>query len=333
MRPNQIISVCQTPLHFIFTLSILENINTSASPIIIWIRESSIDQRFIEKITKHLGATLLCLKGTEKDAINSTINRVCNLRKIRSFKTLKNPIELYYFNDLGPEVQLLAKLAKKKGGTTSLVEDGVAIYDIGGEFKKNPLKALLGKLVYGCWWEKPRRIGETKLHDKIYAINPSITRRSINKNAKTQKLAINEKTLSYLFPYGETEPDSTVVLLPFIGSTSKVSEIDEYLRKSLLSFENKVYLKFHPQERIEIIDRLLAQSHYSNYEILPSNLPIEILFLRSPGKRTVVGFKTSALHTLKSFCTSVEPRYFREGLSDDWIKFYRAMGIEEYKNT
>jgi len=230
-------------------------------------------------------------------------------------------------------VQLLAKLAKKKGGTTSLVEDGVAIYDIGGEFKKNPLKALLGKLVYGCWWEKPRRIGETKLHDKIYAINPSITRRSINKKAKTQKLAINEKTLSYLFPYGETEPDSTVVLLPFIGSTSKVSEIDEYLRKPLLSFENKVYLKFHPQERIEIIDRLLAQSHYSNYEILPSNLPIEILFLRSPGKRTVVGFKTSALHTLKSFCTSVEPRYFREGLSDDWIKFYRAMGIEEYKNT
>lgn len=333
MPPSQIISVCQTPLHFIFTLSILENIKTSSSPIIIWIQESSIDQIFIETITKHLGATLVCLKGAEKDALKSTINRIHNVRKIRSLKALTKSIELYYFNDLGPEVQLLAKLAKKTGGTTSLVEDGVAIYDIGGEFKKSLLKLFLGKLAYGCWWEKPRRIGETKLHDKIYAINPQIIRKSISTRAKIHKLLINKKTLSNLFHYSQTEPDSIVVLLPFIGSASQVGKINESLRESLVNFDNKVYLKFHPQERDTIIDSLLSLGNYFHYEILPSNLPVEILFLTSPGKRTVVGFKTSALHVLKSFCPSVEPKYFRKGLSDDWMQFYRAMGVEEYKNT
>lgn len=333
MPPSQIISVCLTPLHFVFTLSILENTKTSSSPIIIWIQESSIDQIFVETITKHLGATLICLKGAEKGALKSTINRIHNIRRIRSLNALTKSIDLYYFNDLGPEVQLLAKLTKKTGGTTSLVEDGVAIYDIGGEFKKSLFKLFLGKLAYGYWWKKPRRIGETMLHDKIYAINPQIIRKYICTGAKVHKLLINKKTLSNLFHYSQTEPDSIVVLLPFIGSASQVGKINEFLTESLVNFDNKIYLKFHPQERDTVIDSLLSLGNYFHYEILPSNLPVEILVLTSPGKRTVVGFKTSALHVLKSFCPSVEPKYFRKGLSDDWIQFYRAMGVEEYKST
>lgn len=333
MTDKQIISVCQTPLHFIFTLSILEKLKKDTRPIIIWIKESPINQDFINAITQHLGATLICLKGTEGGAAKTTANRIENLRRIKSLEALNKIIDFYFFNDLNPEVQLIAKISRKNGGSTNLVEDGVAIYDIGGTFRKNYFKLLLGKLAYGWWWEKPKRIGETRLHDTIHAINPKQVRKNISDRVTLKKLTIDINTLSNIFPYNETTPNSIVFLLPFIGGSSSLHEIDGLLKKYLHNFREKVYLKFHPQEKKTVRDSLLSLPGYSSYETLRNDLPIEVLFLRSPGTRTVVGFKTSALHVLKSFCSSVDPKYLREDMDENWVLFYERMSVEEYKDS
>lgn len=333
MTDKQIISVCQTPLHFLFTLSILNCIKSEKKPIIIWIKESLIDQDFINTITQHLEATLVCLKGAERGAATTTVNRIHNLRTIKSLEALNKVTDLYFFNDLSPEVQLIAKISKKNGGNANLVEDGVAIYDIGGVFKRNYFKLLLGKLAYGWWWEKPQRIGETRLHDAIHAINPGQVRKNISNGAALKKLTIDANILSKLFPYDQTIPNSIVFLLPFIGSPASVHEIDRVLKIHLHNFREKVYLKFHPQEKQATRDSLLSLPGYSGYEILRSDLPIEVLFLRSPGKRTVVGSRTSALHVLKSFCPSVAPKYLPEEMDENWIAFYKEMNVEKYKNS
>lgn len=333
MTDRQIISVCQTPLHFLFTLSILDNLKAGTRPAIIWIKESPINQDFIDTITQHLGATLLCLKGAEGGIVKTTTNRVHNLRKIKSLEALNKATDLYFFNDMSPEVQLIAKISKKNGGSINLVEDGVAIYEVGGVFRKNHFKLLLGKLIYGWWWEKPQRIGETRLHDTIYAISPEQVRKNISSNVALKKIAIDMESLSELFPYDETTPNSIVFLLPFIGSLSDLHGIDRLLKKHLHGFREKVYLKFHPQEKQTVKDSLLSLPDYSGYEILRNDFPVEVLFLRSPGKRTVVGFKTSALHVLKSFCSSVDPKYLREDVDEGWVDFYKNMNIEEYKNN
>ncbi|KAI5912298.1 alpha-2,8-polysialyltransferase family protein [Azoarcus sp. PA01] len=333
MTKKLIFSVCHTPLHFLFTYVILRSAKANSTITIIWIKESDINPSYVRRIIQELGASLVCLKGAEGGSINRTLNRISNLRKLKSIDTLKEATELYIFNDLSPEVQLIVRLTKKNNPSVNLVEDGVAIYDIGGYFNTNFFKILLGKLFYGPWWRKSNRIGGVRLHNAIYAINPALVRKEISNGVEIKKIKFCVNSFSTFCDSDHIKANSIVFLLPFIGYENSEVKIINRIKSSLREFKGNVYLKLHPQDKPMVAKKILSMLDSFECHILRSDMPAEIYFISSQSERTVVGFKTSALHVLRSFCPSVKAKYFGVGLEDNWIRFYKEMNVEEYKTN
>jgi len=328
---KNIVVVCQTPLHFLFALTVIGNKRNLESVKIVWIKESDIGFDFIKWVVELLGASLFCLKDNRKMGGRQIIGRYINLRIIKNEGCLHKFDDLYIFNDLAPEVQYLAKIAMTNGARVNLIEDGVAIYDVGGRFDVKWYKVLLGKFFYGFWWRKPSRIGGLLLHQRIYAVRPDMVRKDIVFGVQLSRIPPPPAWGYDFFGVSKLDSGSVILLIPFLGGEGGARSFVNIMRRDLSCHFGRLYLKFHPQDKSYLIEFVLNELRLSNLFVLRSDLPAEVYLSRDSHDVTVVGFMTSSLHIINNLFLPSCAKYISVGLSDDWHAFYKNMGVVEYK--
>lgn len=298
---------------------------------VVWVRESYIDLAYVEKIVKLLEASLICLDGNFENGVRQIFGRIRNVRRLKKERDLHGVTDLYIFSDLSPEAQYLAMVAKHNKANISLVEDGVAIYDIGGVFSVDMLKVFLARLLYGWWWKKPSRIGGLLLHKTIYAVKPELVRKDISLDCNILKIICNKKCEEFL-EYESLEPGAIVFLMPFIGRwDDSVNSLILKIKGVLQEWEGRVYLKFHPIDKIDVIDCAIDKLCLRNFSLMKSDVPAEVYFANGVSDVIVVGMTTSSLHIISNIFSSVRAKYVNIDVAKDWAVFYKKMGVEEYK--
>jgi len=326
--------VCQTPLHFLLSLACIDR--SCEDVIYLFICESQISENFVAKIVDAARATLLTLPGANDlpSQLQRTRRRISNLRVIKNSGIMATISSVLVFHDSTPETQFLLRAINRNGGRTALGEDGVAIYSVGGNISSSLWKRLFGLLVYGWWWSPQKRIGLNRDVSILYATMPTLVRSDISVRS-VERLSLSRQLVVEYF--GDTVnrllsklDASCLCIIPHIESTGFV-ECTEYVNCIKSIFPRSLF-KFHPREVPEVVEQAMRHAMLNPQQVLPANLPAEIYCLASRRPLPVVGFRSSALHIIKSIDAEVDVRYYESHKGEIgamWRTFYEASGIVE----
>jgi len=327
--------ICQTPLHFLLATLLMQTEKKEIT--FVWVEESVIDADFIQYVININKAKLIKLNGGgEKGKIGRTLQKLSNIRELKSFLLKNNFSELFVFNDLTPEAQFLINEIHQNGGHIYLGEDGVALYETAGIIKANILNKLFGKLVYGMWWSSKDKIGLNPRIKTIYACKPELVR---------SEIALHRSVLGFPRPDIQcfqvlfksiiesimTLGNFMLFILPLSGSVT-IQEINSFLMKAA-GGNVKLGLKFHPREHDERIKLITENIPTDSYIMVPKGLPAEYICMLSPPPMMVIGCRSSALHIINTLFTEIEVRYFEPSVKKDsakWENFYKEMGVQEF---
>ncbi|SFP76484.1 hypothetical protein SAMN05216229_105206 [Geopseudomonas sagittaria] len=332
----KIVVVCQTALHFLLASVLLAG--RSGEKIFVWVEESDIDEVFVEEIVAASEARIIRLRGAAKlsGKILRTLRKMLNVRGLRKERVLGGCSELIVFNDLMPETQCLINAVGLSSGKVCLGEDGVALYEIGGRVHVNVASRLAGKFLYGYWWEPKERIGEHKGIKTIYAAMPGLIRASVSEARDVHNLPAVDpgffsSVLHKSYPEFSCIDNSVLCVLP-LSSIVKPGNIIRLLEA--LGKQGKILIiKFHPRESEQNISEILKDIRSSSYVCAPKNIPAELLCMGRHPPSMVVGYKSSALHIIKSLMPDICLRYYEPLMEEGaigWRDFYNKNGINEY---
>lgn len=325
--------LCQTPLHFLFSLALQKFSHSDSKITMIWVRESLVDRGFIEFVCNKLNADFFILDGANNigSQFGRTYQRLSNVLKLRNFLLSKRFDELLMFNDSTPEALYLIDRISADGGVVILGEDGVAIYQIGGSQDVSVFKRLLGRVVYGKWWRPKEKVGWCERLNVVFATYPKLVRKDLSCNdvKEIPSLDVNEGVAVFNACLGSDfdADDYVLCIVPLVDSVG-ISNIQTFLIEVARRFPFVIF-KFHPRESVKNMDNFCSLSYLSGSKVIKNDIPVEIVCFGEKSPKIVVGFRSSALHLIKKIspCTFV---YFYE-VSDCsqsiWSDFYKQVGI------
>ena len=228
-------------------------------------------------------------------------------------KAIKNIIikRVYVCNDSRPESQLILSYGKRDNALGIYIEDGSAAY-YGLVLKRKKIKTLLGKLIYGRWWENIEILGTSSYIDQIRAIFPEDIRVELRKKKvkilginKKQFLSLKDKSFvtSFFKKININKKDISDIEVIIIISHSEL--VRQYLnyKKVIIKMINqlkknykKISVKYHPREKNDFLN--LAA--FGNIKILPQGIPVELFFLiASNSLKLIVGDISTSLLTAR----------------------------------
>ncbi|SFR42303.1 hypothetical protein SAMN04488073_0953 [Marinobacter gudaonensis] len=326
--------ICHTPLHCLLAAFICVPNPTNR---LFFISDANIDYEFLRRIASDISARLVVLPGSQgcRNIASRLLRRRANLKFLKRAQIASGNERLLIFNDVAVEDQFAIHVVSRNGSPIWLGEDGVAIYDVGGEFRSSKVDTWLGKLLYGTWWSPKRKIGADSRIHKVFAACPSLVTAEVAKGKDLQQLVLGNGSglasqLGFLNPEGPRSNRVALVILPVI--TAENISIMKFLLRQLLSDGFKVVLKFHPRERRQ--DKYMSELDFGNlYGILPDNIPCELAFFSGIMFKLVIGFRSSALHLIKAFFPEIDVRFWESSHgagSSSWRRFYKQVEVSEY---
>jgi len=278
--------------------------------------------------------------------IKSTTQRRLIIRN--NIKTLKRAIKnavikrAYVCHDGRPESQLILSYAKRNNAPGIYIEDGSEAY-YGLPLKRRKIKVLLGKLIYGRWWEDVEILGTSSYIDQIIAIFPEDIRPELKKKVRIlgvnrgRFLSLKNKsfTTSFLKKIGiNKEYISEIDVIIIISHSEFVRQYPRYKKLIIETIsqlkEKNIYkniaVKYHPREKNDFLN--LAT--FGDIKILPQAIPAEILFLiASNSLKLIIGDASTSLLTAKWLLPRIKVVSFVAQIKGDkkLVDFLKKKGI------
>lgn len=256
-----------------------------------------------------------------------------NINRKETFEILKDkisslrPVEIATGNDRRIEYQFSINWARNKLKIPvkgAYLDNGTGSYisfqklDMGKYLARKWLDVPVKKAVYGNWFSRMQRFGGSKWTDICYLTHPEFAPARLKKKEcvevemdfyqsdEARKLILQIIAELGELPSLEGGSDSILLVLPrgtviedMYGSLANA----ESLFKDIASNFGRIYLKYHPADQEDILN------FGERAEILPSAVPIEILFSVLKFSR-VIGDTSTAILSAKWMNPEAEVQYF-----------------------
>ncbi|MCD6528171.1 hypothetical protein J7K44_00800 [bacterium] len=325
--------VAFTPYHVLLSYVIASENNEKNCLIVI--NDSANLKELVEAIKKEKNSPFsdfVFLPGMYGKK-NMMQRRLIIRNNIKTLKRIINNIVIkraYVCHDGRPESQLILSYAKHNNAPGIYIEDGSGAYG-SLALRRRKIKILLGKIIYGRWWEDVKILGTSSYIDQIIAIFPEDIRPELRKKAKIlgvnreRFLSLKNKSFvtSFLKKIGiNKEYISDIDIIIIISHSEFARQYPRYKELIVETIsqlkEKNIYkniaVKYHPREKNDFLN--LAT--FSDIKILPQAIPAEILFLiASNSLRLIIGDASTSLLTAKWLFPHIKVASFVEQIKGD----------------
>ncbi len=247
----------------------------------------------------------------------SMVHRILTVRKnitqISRFISKCKVDRVYVFNDSRAEGQAALHFSTKNNNRTlgTYVEDGWAAYSSFTK-KLSFLKVILGKLLYGSWWENVRVYGTSRSIKEVKVIYPQFVRPEIRSRKVSQipkQDMLNLKNYDFLHKYLESfglnfRDLSQIEGILLVSHSEILRQYSTYmavLQDLVVLAENsglRIAIKYHPRESEQMKE--FPVTNGKKMVLLPQSLPIEVVYILTGANiKVVIGDVSSSLLTAK----------------------------------
>lgn len=251
---------------------------------------------------------------------------------------------IYVSNDEGPEAQAALYLGKSanRDAVGIYFEDGSGAYNSKENKKRSRLQMFIGHFFFGIPWKRISVLGTSPWIDEIHVSFPHLVRAEL----RTKRLVpiSNQSLLSIagqipsvecerLFGMAIDELHGVDAILS-LANSAYAKDNPEYKKaiRDIVSFAEeygvRIAAKYHPRE---LLDDYLSIEHLSGISVLPKALPLEMIYIFSPGNvRLVIGDVSTSLMTAKwllSDATTVSIAPFLNLIDKQLFEVFKRLDI------
>lgn len=353
------IHLCKTPYNILLS-SILSASHDSRSILIIdpWFQQEFVTEISESLSQKEIFSDIIQLEsiynGKYKkeyrrqlvtirqniNKINRVLDEVLDKRKV---------LEVYTFAETKEIDQFIIQKAKEDYSSEFIhVEDGVsAYYEMSDSWSElmsvsnvknmklipNLIHIFRLYIKYKFVWKRINAFGEFEPIDRCIVLYPEFARNGLKRQtvgSLPEKELWETEIQDWIQEYYEINNISLrnlsvehLLILPYSKGQISVNEINRIVNY----YKNKmgnVAVKPHPKEKSD---------YWSDRDVmvLPQKLPVEFLYINSSTNlKTVAGFRSSAIHTSRYFCSDVKTISLYKLIDHDeeFVHFYKNIGVK-----
>ncbi len=272
-------------------------------------------------------ASVTCLPLRVSDFKQKNINRKSVFKLLRAIILDISPVEIATGNDRRIEFQYAMHFARNRlclPVEGAFLDQGTGSYisfqkiRMGKYLARKWIDVPIKKIVYGNWFSRMRRYGESHWTDTCYLTNPSLAPAHLLKKRcvqvevdyyRTERAQYIIKKIIHLLSVGVFTGVGEAGLLLVVPHSSVIEEIYGSIGEARVFFKKicnesgSVFLKYHPADPGDILG--LGE----DVGILPSQLPVEIIFSGMSFKK-VYGDISTSLISAKWMLPKAEVYYF-----------------------
>lgn len=221
-----------------------------------------------------------------------------NIKTYKKMISSKQYTEIFIFNDISIEEQIVCLFAKKYGIEVTLIEDGSAAYFDSLFNKQIKIKSLFISLLFGKNVKYRVNWGTNEYVDRILLLHPELASKRLNIK-KIYKLNPILKELKIC------EKDNIGVLI-MVGNSYF---LDEHQKNIFYNLYNSIidslsqcgihlFIKYHPHEKK---GDYLKVSSLKNCTLIDKSIPCELIIMKSHNIKILISDFSSIMLTANSF--------------------------------
>lgn len=329
--------IVHTPYHLLLSLTMARPDDT-----IMVVNDFDRSEHLIKMVRKSYGGSLKAIVSMpgRKDADEILWRRVIisrrNKKYINKYIESGKVSKLFIFNDRAYEGQYAAFQAKKRNIEVIYVEDGLAAYVTANQIKTNHIKTAILKILFGFHHENITILGTSSFVNEVMCFFPE---KAIPPLRQKKLLPIDLDAFGHLrgdfvieATSGIQEDIDCIFVLPhseiLTSNGPRLEDLDASIKsmmQSIISTCEHVAIKYHPRQTTNFL------GDYPGLEILPNNIPLELIFLRlrNKGIRYVIGPISTSLYTAKLILgESVEVKLTTRPMVEGSAEFFKSIGVD-----
>lgn len=330
------IFLCHTPLHLL--IAMLEAPRHDNIEILYFIVEDAPNMHSLARsllASEH--AKFVMLPGTASNHFSSeaVLTQKENVKRIRLGISDLLPDSIFIYFDQRAEAQALLNHKFRAKPKVVWLEDGLTTYDVASPFPRHIRRLIKHKFRFDLHWKGSKWLGQHPAIDEVYSFYPDLVRADLRSMRVKPLLRTLDKIYVDRFKniYGRPKYNFKVgiIVVPHPDSGPTKDQIEKFILEAIdkyLLTDIQPVLKFHPRDDISAAQ---FSRFKSNIPIAEKTFPLELIIFVEENVRSVVGYRTSALHVISALHESVRVIYYEPQdakMAVEWKTFYKTLSIE-----